>query len=324
MKAINYPAGKRFAFSIFDDTDVATLDSIRPLYDYMYELGILTTKSVWSLDYEGDSNYRGSHTLENQAYADYMRELQKCGFEIGFHGATMESAARPEIKKALQKYSDVLGAPPQIYAAHSYNRDNLYWGAARFSSRLLRRLYTRMSGEKLDYFQGHEAQSPYFWGDLAKQHIKYMRSFTFTDINLLNLNLPLVYRKNDTPWINNWFISCDAENVEEFNALLSSKNQTRIEKQKGVCIISTHLGKGFVGKGKVHPQTKRLLKELSDRNGWFVPVSNILDLYGAQNGYPQLNSWQNFRVESKWYSGSFKRRLQRKQYHATEVQYLNT
>lgn len=324
MNTLEYPSGKSFAFSIFDDTDVATLDSIRPLYDYMYELGLLTTKSVWSLDYSGKSDYQGSHTLENPAYAEYMRELQKRGFEIGFHGATMESALRDDIEKALLAYTNTFGTPPSIYAAHSYNRDNLYWGESRFSFSLLRWLYKKMSGEQAAYFQGHEANSPYFWGDLAQQHIKYMRSFTFTGINLLSQKLPLVYRKPDTEWVNNWFISCDAENVEEFNTLLTSKNQTQLEAEKGICIISTHLGKGFVDKGKVHQKTKMLLKELSARNGWFVPTSTILDFYVAEKGCPILRGPSNMLLETKWYADSFKRRLQRKAYHATETQYLNS
>ena len=45
-----YPDNKDFIFTIFDDTDVATLDSIRPIYDYLYSLRIFTTKSVWPLN----------------------------------------------------------------------------------------------------------------------------------------------------------------------------------------------------------------------------------------------------------------------------------
>jgi len=324
MNRLKYPSDKAFAFSIFDDTDVATLDSIRPLYDYMHELGLLTTKSVWSLNYADDSDYQGSHTLEHPAYAEYMRELKNRGFEIGFHGASMESSTRDNIEQAFRGYTQTFGDTPDIYAAHSYNRDNLYWGEARFSFSPLRWLYKKMSGEQPGYFQGHEIGSPYFWGDFAQKHIKYMRSFTFTGINLLNLNLPLVYRKRDTEWVNNWFISCDAENVEEFNSLLSSKNQDQLEAERGICIISTHLGKGFVDKGKVHHRTKALLKELSARNGWFVPTSAILDLYVAQNGCLVLSGLNNVRLEAKWYADSFKRRLQRKAYHATETQYLNS
>lgn len=322
MKHIHYPNGKKFAFSIFDDTDVATLDSIRPLYDYLYELNILTTKTVWSLDYDDHSHYKGSHALQNAAYAEYMVELQRRGFEIGFHGATMESATRPDIERALEKYIDVIGSAPEIYAAHSHNRDNLYWGASRFSSRLLRQLYIKLSGEKADHFQGHDSESPYFWGDLAKQHLKYMRSFTFSDINLLNLKRPLVYQRDDTPWINRWFLSCDADNVEEFNALLHPKNQERLEAQGGICIISTHLGKGFVDKGEVHPTTKTLLKALSERGGWFVPVSELLDFYADHIGAPTLNNLQKFMLEAHWFVDSLRRRFDRKSYNQTEDQYL--
>ena len=62
-----YPGEKDFIFTIFDDTDVSTLDYIKPIYDTLYELGIRTTKTVWPLSFEGESDDTGSHTLEDVA-----------------------------------------------------------------------------------------------------------------------------------------------------------------------------------------------------------------------------------------------------------------
>ena len=44
---IIYPQNKNFAFTIFDDTDYANIDNVKPIYDYLYDLGLLTTKSIW-------------------------------------------------------------------------------------------------------------------------------------------------------------------------------------------------------------------------------------------------------------------------------------
>lgn len=44
-----FPDGKRFAFSVFDDTDGGTTANLRPVYQLLDELGIFVTKSVWPL-----------------------------------------------------------------------------------------------------------------------------------------------------------------------------------------------------------------------------------------------------------------------------------
>lgn len=322
MKKLTFPNGKSFAFSIFDDTDVATLGSIKPIYDLLSHLGIQTTKTVWSLNYTEASDYRGSDSLQNEDYAEYMRELQRRGFEIGFHGARMESTERPGIEQSLDVFLKTIGHPPQIYAAHSMNRDNIFWGPDRFTCTLWRRLYMLISGESADHFQGHKQGSPFFWGDLAKQHIKYARSFTFTNINLASLHQPLVYRSKVFPWINNWFLTSDADNVEEFNQLLSHENQERLEREGGICIISTHLGKGFVSQKGVHPKTELILRELSERNGWFVPVSELLDFYTSLNDNHELNNVQLFALETKWFLNALLRKFRKKRYNATETEFL--
>ena len=42
-----WPQNKEFAFTIIDDTDFATKKNIKPVYDLLYDLGFLTTKTVW-------------------------------------------------------------------------------------------------------------------------------------------------------------------------------------------------------------------------------------------------------------------------------------
>jgi len=317
-----YPGGKRFAFSVFDDTDVATLESIRPLYDVLDRLGIITTKSVWGIDHEGRSDYEGSETLDDAQYSQYVKSLHERGFEIGYHCATMQSATRTHIERSLTNYNKLLDKYPSIYAAHSTNKDNLYWGIDRFSLTLSKWLYLLLGGEREGYFQGHLPESEYFWGDLAKQHLEYARSFTFTNANLLKLNTPVVYRRKDTPWVKNWFVTSDAENVEEFNALIDSSCQNELEEQGGLCIISTHFGKGFVDNDIVNATTMKLLEELSKRDCWFAPVSDLLGFYVDRFGCHELSTTQLYRLELGWFFDSLKRRRRRKRYNPTEIAYL--
>ena len=44
---IHWPNNKKFAFTIFDDTDGANLKDNQLVYDYLNELNFKTTKSVW-------------------------------------------------------------------------------------------------------------------------------------------------------------------------------------------------------------------------------------------------------------------------------------
>lgn len=47
QKNMNWPEGKRFAFSVFDDTDGAFIKNVGPVYDFLKDIGLLTTKSIW-------------------------------------------------------------------------------------------------------------------------------------------------------------------------------------------------------------------------------------------------------------------------------------
>jgi hypothetical protein len=319
---LTFPEGKRFAFSIFDDTDVATVESIRPIYDLLTELGFRTTKTTWSLNYEGASEHAGTHTLQSERYSEYLRDLAERGFEIAFHGATMESTTRDGTISALEQFHRSVGAMPRSYASHAFNRDNLYWGIDRFRFATTRALYALLGQEKRGHYQGHVPESPYFWGDLATKYLDYVRSFTYATFDLTKLAFPVVYSRPDTPWVKRWFITCDADNVEQFNDLLASANQERLERDGGLCIVSTHLGKGFVKEGQVHPVTRRLLTELRTRNAWCVPVSPMLDYYCAQAGCREITSPQLLRMELRWFLDAVVRRRRRNAYEKTELPYL--
>ena len=99
--------------------------------------------------------------------------------------------------------------------------------------------------------------------------------------------------------------------MEEFNSLLIPARQEALERNAGVSIITTHVAKGFVGNGEVHPTTRRLLEAMAARDGWFVPVSTLLDHLRAY-GYGQLLSWLERRVsEIRWARGAVRRGIGR-------------
>jgi hypothetical protein len=319
--AVTFPGGKRFAFTIFDDTDVGTLDSIRPIYELLRHLGFRTTKTVWPLDYAGDSAFAGSATLEDSRYCDYLRTLQSQGFEMAFHGATMETALRNDTARALERFRNIFGHAPTSYAAHSYNRDNLYWGRHRFQSRLWRALYSATAGRGEPDYAGHVPGSDVYWLDLAPE-LRYVRSFTFAGIDLNRVTQRFPYSTAGAPRIKGWFPSCDADNVQEFVELLDERHQDALESDNGICILSTHLGKGFVRDGQVREDVVRALESLSRRPGWFVPLTTLLDYVASQRKIGQLSRWQLFGLEGLWFLHTLRRRRTRRDYDRSEVPYL--
>lgn len=321
--AISFPGGKQFAFSIFDDTDVSTLEYIRPIYELLDRLGLRTTKSVWPLPYHEPSDHLGSDSLANLEYAAYMRQLQERGFEIAYHGARMESSERPQILTAFEVYKETLGQYPAAYAAHAHNRDNLYWGVDRFRCRIWRWLYAALGGWREARAEGHHEGSAFYWGDLAEQHLRYVRSFTFDDLNVWNVTHAVPYRTKGTPGVRAFFPSAFADNVEEFIELLSPARQDQLEHERGLAIVGTHFGKGFLRDGRVHPGVVEALTRLSKRPGWFQPVSTVLDyLAQAQGGAALLEGFGLFRLEALWFWHTIRRHRLQRAYEATESPYL--
>jgi hypothetical protein len=277
-RSFEFPGGKRFAFTVIDDTDVATVQNVAPVYALMERLGMRATKTVWTMPCpEGSRDFSSSETLDDSAYQSFVIELQRKGFEIASHGVTMESSTRDRIVAGIERFRNVLGVYPRVHANHALNRENLYWGAARVDSPILRALLRRLYGTPPDYYQGHVEGSPYWWGDLCTRHISYVRNLTFADINLLRVNPSMPYQDHSRPLVRAWFSASDAEDVDEFCRLISPAHQDRLERERGVCIVATHFGKGFVRNGRVVDALRDRLESLAARPGWFPTVGELLD-----------------------------------------------
>ncbi len=315
---MRFPNGARFAFSIFDDTDVATVENVRPIYDLLSMLGMRTTKTVWPFAWNGEnSNFASSETLEDPDYLSFVSKLAALGFEIASHGATMETSNRQTTILAHERLREVFGAYPRAYANHSWNRENLYWGTDRIDLSWLRWLYGRYLGLPQDFYLGHIPDSPLWWGDLCAARHDYVRNLTFNSLNALSVNPTMPYHDPRRPLVKWWFSATDAENCDEFIDRMHPRAIDELEADGGVCIIATHLGKGFCTSGSVHPAVERILRGLSSRNGWFAPVSAILDHLLLESGNPEpcdrtipSSEWR--RVQIRWARDLVLRRLPRR------------
>lgn len=310
---LSFPGGKRFAFTVFDDTDVATVENVRPIYRLFEELGMRTTKTAWPLGCpEGSKNFSSSQTMEDPEYREFIVDLKRRGFEIASHGATMESSVRARTLDAMERFREAVGSYPRLHANHSYNRENLYWGVERLDDPLVRALYRRVNGRPAGYYQGHLPDSPYWWGDFAGQHVEYARNLTFREIDLLRTNPSMPYHDPRRPLVRWWFSAADAEGAEEFVELLPVDAQDRLERDGGVCIVATHLGKGYGVNGAVHAGTRRVLESLARRAGWFPTVGDLLDWLRTQRDGDGLPAAEWRAMQWRWARDLAARKIRRR------------
>ena len=297
-----FPGGRRFAFTILDDTDVATVQNVGPVYRLLDELGMRTTKTVWPLACpEGSRNFATSQTLEDPEYLEMVLALRERGFEVTWHGATMESSARERTAAALERFRELFGAYPRIHANHALNRENLYWGPDRVDQPLLKAVIQRALPTPAGHYAGHVEGSPFWWGDLCAAHLAYVRNLTFDEVNLARVNPSMPYHDPARPLVRWWFSCSDAEDRDEFAELLRPDRQERLEREGGWCIVATHLGKGFTRGGEVDRLVRRRLESLAARGGWFVPVGELLDFLRARRGGDELlplGEWD--RMQWRW------------------------
>lgn len=294
-----FPDGKTFAFTVFDDTDLSTVQNVEPVYRFLAEIGMRSTKSVWPLGSVSEGRY-GGESLADSEYLRFVRRLQDAGFEIALHGVRNYDSSRNLVGEGLRRYREELGTFPRVHANHSSNRDNIYWGLARLSSTAARLCYSVATRfRQKESFCGHIEKSRYFWGDLCRDHIDYVRNFVLNEINVERINPTIPYHDPARPYVNWWFSSCEGGDVNTFCAMLREEQQDQLEAEGGVCIMYTHFAGGFVN-GGLHPRFAELMRRLAKRNGWFVPVSTLLDFLRAEKKGNNIPARELARLEQRW------------------------
>lgn len=274
---ITWPNGAKFAFTVFDDTDNSTIENCKPVYDYLIQRGILTTKSVWV--YPSRGRYLGE-SLADRRYLDWIRELDSSGVEVGLHGVGDGAFSRNEIVEGLEEFKNKLGHYPKIHCNHAANPDNLYWGTRRFvfPISLVYKVMYFLKGRRKLLDGGDKKGSVHFWGDVVSNKIKYVRNLTYTGVNTLTFDSKMPWHDPTKPFVNYWFSSSDGADVKAFNDLISPENLDKLEEEGGACIIYTHFASGFVdGQGNLDETFKVRINDLAARQGWFVPSSQLLD-----------------------------------------------
>ena len=199
-----YKAG----FCITDDTDAATFEQVRAVYNFLRSKGFRTTKTVWPFkpaDRCGipplpDSAVRGI-TLEDGRYLDYCKKLHERGYEICLHGASAGNNTREHMLKALDFLERHIG-PADTFICHAKNADNLYWEHKITSLPVFRGLLKLHSRHSCS---GEVESSPFFWGDLCREKINQVRLLRTRCTDTLKRNPSMPYFDPRKPYVNGWF-----------------------------------------------------------------------------------------------------------------------
>jgi hypothetical protein len=298
MPVIEWPGGKDFAFTIFDDPDLDTVENVVAVYSFLHDIGLRTTKAVWPI--RGNSTPKiGGATCEDEQYLKRILNLKDQGFEIALHNVTYHTSTREETTHGLEVFNRLFGHYPHSIANHTGCNEGIYWGNSRLSG-LQKIIYDALHLSRQNVHQGHVETSPLFWGDLCRQRIKYVRNFSYGDINTLKVCPFMPYHDPDRPYVNYWFGVSEGATVETFNSMLSEQNQDRLASEGGACIMYAHLACGFLENGKINNCFRVLMERVSKMNGWFVPVHSLLDHVLSIRGHHSISSSERSRMERKW------------------------
>ena len=298
---ITWPDGKRFAFTVLDDTDLVSLDNVREVYRLLGDLGLRTTKSCWMIEGDPKQGKYPGLTCDDADYCRWLVELQSQGFEIAWHGATWHTVPRETTIAAMEQFAAVFGQYPRTAANHTGAAQGIYWAESRVTG-LHSLLYTLLTGGRnFRKYRGHVEADGLFWGDVCRQRLKYYRNFVFQDVNTLNTCPQMPYHDPERPMVNYWFASSNGRDVQTFRRCLSEENQDRLEAEGGACIMYTHFAYGFMQDGRIDPRTRELLERLAAKGGWFVPVETLLDYLLTQRGSRDITPAQRRRLELKWF-----------------------
>jgi hypothetical protein len=296
---VPWPGGKRFAFSVFDDPDSQSPETALAVYSLLRDLGLRTTKGVWPVAPVRKPSDHGA-TCGDPGYLRFCLELQRSGFEIGLHNITSHTSTRAETQVGLNEFAKMFDTDPTTLAQHYFCDEAVYWGDQRLTGpiRLAYNLFTRFQNN--GRFRGHREGDPLFWGDLCRERIRYVRNFVFREVNTLRACPFFPYHDPVRPFVNYWYCSSEAAVVSSFLEMLSEENQDRLEEEGGLCILYVHFGHGFVDGSHLNSHFQELLKRLARKNGWFAPVSTILDFLRQRNGNHVITDAERSVLERRW------------------------
>ncbi len=267
--------------AVTDDTDFFQFDTTDPVYALIDSLGLRVTKTVWAFDHPEHPPRRAGLTLDDPAYREWVAGEAAHGHEIALHSATAGHDERATTIAAFDTLESLTGTPARIVVFHSTNREAFYWGDRRLPSPLLRWVYARRTGGS--DFEGDEPSSPFYWVDVSRDLVTYVRGYTTDEINTLAVDPSMPYEDPWTPDAPLWCASSNGRLAGEFERLLAANNVERLKRQQGVSLVYTHFARGFTepsehGNSRVTRAAREAFVRCgADSEVEFAPAGEVLD-----------------------------------------------
>jgi hypothetical protein len=241
-------------------------------------------------------------TCEDADYQDWVLSLQQQGFEIGLHNPAPCTSTREVFAAALADFKKTFGSESLIHCNHTGCLENIYWGDWRLSGWRRAAYHMLTRGRRGCISRGHVPGDPLFWGDLCRDHVRYVRNFVFDGLNTAALCPEMPYHDPAKPYVKFWFSAADGGNLAVFLRNFTYDAIDELCRQGGLCIAYVHFGGGFCRDGKVHPEFRKRIEYIASHDGWFVPVSQVLDYLRGDKG-PQERAITGSaleKLETRW------------------------
>lgn len=234
--AYPYKAG----FCITDDTDAATFEQVKAVYDFLSSHYFLTSKTVWpfipsdkcGIPPTPQSTLRGI-TLQDKKYLEYCKMLHSKGYEICLHGASAGNNLRESTISAFAFLRNEIGHS-DTFICHSKNADNIYWNeriTSLFPFNYLLKLVSKYE------CGGEILTSPYFWGDLCHGNINQIRLYRTRCINTLKINPSMPYHCPVRPFVNAWF----SATKRSLSDCAQKEEQEKLVEENGLTVLYQYL-----------------------------------------------------------------------------------
>jgi hypothetical protein len=270
------PGTYETGMAITDDPDNGTFPAFKEIYDLLIRLRLPTTRAMWVFPPAGPTGTPPlpikfiAPVLADPECLQYCKALHREGFEICLHGASSGNNTREKTLAALEFLRREI-APARTFICHSKNAENLYWDSKCAPSPLLSWLVSKYV--KNQCF-GEVEGSNYFWGDVCRSSINYIRLFRTRQTNSLGFNPGMPYHDFRKPYVNFWFSASKGY----LPKLCAAGEIDSLCKQQGAGIFYQYLHKYVSGDGTIDPQVRECLERIAgDRRVLFLPVSRLLD-----------------------------------------------
>jgi hypothetical protein len=276
MRLTWLPGRHEAGIAITDDPDNGQFSGFKTIYDLLKRLRLPVTRAMWAFERSEPTGTPPlpitffAPTLSDRQCLAYCKELQSCGFEICLHGASSGNNTRERTAAAIEFIHREIG-PLRTFICHSKNAENLYWDRKCAPSPFLTFLVGKyVANECFGEVEG----SRYFWGDICRNTVSYIRLFRTRQTNTLAFNPSMPYHDFSKPFVNFWFSAskgylprlCDPRRIDDLCA------------QRGAGIFYQYLHKYVDSNGAIDPRVQDTFERLAgDGRLLVMPVSGLLD-----------------------------------------------